>query len=316
MQNALPDFSVSRFVADVSRLIAGQMESARFGIAVSGGPDSMALLSLAHAAWPGRVAAATVDHGLRSEAATEAAMVADWCAEQGIAHSILRPEHPITGNLQSRARTVRYALLHAWREAQGLDWLMTAHHADDQLETLLMRINRGSGVGGLSGIRARNNVVLRPLLSWRRDELAEVLTAASVPSVQDPSNTDARFDRVAMRQNLMHAQWLDPIAANRTAGALAEADAALDWFAAEIAAQHIAVQDGIRHLHKTDYPREILRRLLLLMLTSADPTAPTPRGHTLDRAIAAALAGERISIGQWVLDGKATGWHLTRAERR
>ena len=104
-------------------------------------------------------------------------MVAQWCAGRGIPHATLSPSSPITGSIQASARAARYALLHQWRQERALGWLLTAHHADDQLETLLMRLNRSSGVGGLAGIRARNGTVLRPMLSWRRAELMEIARA-------------------------------------------------------------------------------------------------------------------------------------------
>ncbi len=150
----------------VRALVDGE-ETARFGIAVSGGPDSMALLDLAVQAWPGRVAAATLDHGLRAESAAEAAMVARWCAQRRVPHATLAPETAVSGNIQDWARRQRYAQLEAWRAGAGLDWILTAHHADDQLETLLMRLNRGSGVGGLAGVRARAGRVLRWLQGRR-----------------------------------------------------------------------------------------------------------------------------------------------------
>src|SRR3546814_13891673 len=86
-------------------------------------------------------------------------MVADWCRDAGIAHATLHPQGAVRGNVQSWARAQRYDLLEEWRAARGLDWLLTAHHADDQLETLLMRLNRCAGVGGLAGVRARPGAV-------------------------------------------------------------------------------------------------------------------------------------------------------------
>src|SRR3546814_20600132 len=102
---------------------------------------------------PGQVWAATVDHGLRKESDDEARMVAGFCAREHIPHSTLRPPAPITGSPQAAARTERYRLLEQWREANALDHIVTAHHADEQLETIVMRLNRSSGVGGLAPIR-------------------------------------------------------------------------------------------------------------------------------------------------------------------
>ncbi|WP_088201704.1 tRNA lysidine(34) synthetase TilS, partial [Sphingobium sp. Z007] len=276
-----------------TRALVGDVSVARFGVAVSGGPDSMALLWLAARAWPGRVAAVTVDHELRAESAEEAAMVARWCADQGIAHATLTPDRPVTGNVQAWARALRYGLIEAWRRAQGIDWILTAHHADDQLETMVMRLNRGSGVGGLAGVRARSDGgsgrVIRPLLGVRKAALQALVDAEGLPHVHDPSNADPRFDRAALRAALAQAPWLDVEAAARSAAALAESDEAIAWSVAMLAQAHVRVDGGSWRLERTDLPREYLRRLLLLMLDRAG--APPPRGDSLDRAIAAAAAG-------------------------
>ncbi len=308
------DALLSQFYDATVALIDG-VETAGFGIAVSGGPDSMALLHLARLAFPGRVAAATVDHGLRPESADEAAMVAAFCAQKAIPHATLTPDRPPEGNLQAWARGIRYALLDDWRVAHGLDWILTAHHADDQLETMLMRINRGAGLGGLAGVRARTGRVLRPLLGVRKSDLLAYAQAADLPHVIDPSNSNPRFDRAALRTYLADIDWLDPIAASRSAAALGEAQAALDWAVDDIAARHIRGQGRDILLDRTDFPREIRRRLLLHMLSLADPAMPPPRGDAIDRLIAAAAAGRRSSIGEWSLKGGLT-WLLSPAPPR
>ncbi|MEQ1639906.1 MAG: tRNA lysidine(34) synthetase TilS, partial [Novosphingobium sp.] len=217
----------ARFAADLATLWRGD---GRLGVAVSGGPDSLALLLLAHAALPGRVAAATVDHGLRAESAAEAGFVADVCARLGVPHAILQVELA-KGNVQAEARAARYAALAGWIAAAGLAALATAHHADDQAETLLLRLNRGSGVAGLAGVRAKGLIpgtrlpLLRPVLGWRRAELAKLV--AGLDAVQDPSNTDDRFDRARLRKALAGVDWLDASALAQSAAHLADADAAL-----------------------------------------------------------------------------------------
>src|SRR3546814_7473134 len=134
----------------------------------------MAWLWLMTGLLPGQVWAATVDHGLRRGSDDEARMVAGFCAREHIPHSTLRPPTPITGSQQAAARTERYRLLEQWREANALDHIVTAHHADDQLETIVMRLNRSSGVGGLAAIRAKNGRIMRTLLDWRRSDHVEV----------------------------------------------------------------------------------------------------------------------------------------------
>lgn len=314
MPSAPPDTAVDQFRRAIAGLIDAP-DAARFGVAVSGGPDSMALLLLAAAAFPGRVEAATVDHGLRVEAAQEAAMVARCCEALRVPHATLKPAQPITGSLQAAARGIRYALLESWRADRAIDWLMTAHHADDQLETMLMRLNRGSGVGGLSGVRGRNGAVLRPLLDWRKADLVTLATEAGMPFALDPSNHDPRFDRAAMRAALAGADWLDPVAAGRSAAALAQADTALDWMTARLADERIEADAEGVILRDADVPPELQRRLVLRMLRQADPAALPPRGEALDGALEKLRAGEKTSLGHWLLEG-GKQWTLRRAPPR
>lgn len=296
-------------------LAAEAAQDGRLGIAVSGGPDSMALLDLAADLAPGRIEAATVDHGLRPEAAAEAAMVADWCAGRGILHEILHPDAPITGSIQAEARTVRYALLDRWMDARGIDWLLTAHHADDQLETLLMRLNRGSGVAGLAGIRARRGRVLRPLLTVRKADLEAHVHARAIPHALDPSNGDDRFDRARLRAALADAPWLDPAGAARSAAALADAETALQWAVDRLFAEKVECRDVDFLLPVEGLPHEFRRRLLARMIAAATPDAPPPRGEQIEQAIVQLFHDRKVSIGACVATGGAV-WTVRRAPPR
>jgi tRNA(Ile)-lysidine synthase len=209
---------------------------AALGLAVSGGPDSLALLLLAHSALPGRIAVASINHGLRSEAAGEVALVEQVCAARGIPFAALDVK-VAPGNLQAQARTARYATLAAWVQASGLGALATAHHADDQAETLLLRMNRGSGLSGLAGVRSASLIentevlLLRPLLGWRKAELENVVAEAGITPARDPSNESRAFDRVRMRQHLAETPWLDVAGLAASAAHLAEGWRAVEWYA-------------------------------------------------------------------------------------
>jgi|SRR5690606_20749613 len=242
-----PPELVARFREALGRLWP---EGGKLGLAVSGGPDSMAMLLFAEAAIPGQFDVATVDHGLRPESADECAMVAQVCAERGIACEILRVQVR-EGNLQMSARDARYSALGGWAGMRELTAIATAHHADDQAETLLMRLNRGSGVAGLAGVRERSWLyelgvdvaVIRPLLSFRRRDLEQLVNASGMDVARDPSNLDDHFDRVRIRKALAEAGWLNPLAISRSASHLAEADEALEHMT------NAAVRDYVMRHH-------------------------------------------------------------------
>jgi tRNA(Ile)-lysidine synthase len=288
---------------------------ARFGVAVSGGPDSMALLALAASDFAGRVEAVTVDHGLRPEAASEAAMVARWCADAGVPHAVLAPDAPVEGNVSAWARAMRYRVMEGWRAARSIDWIMTAHHADDQAETLLMRLNRGSGVSGLAGVRPCSGRIIRPLLGLRKSQLIDFARANALPFVEDPSNSDERYDRAVVRGALAGASWIEPLALARSAAALAEAEAAIEWSVVALATAHIRAEPECWVLDRTDLPREYLRRLVLHMLAATDPEAEPPRGDALDHALSEAKGGRQASLGRYLLKGGPT-WRITHAPPR
>lgn len=300
----------ARFRADLEALTGAA--PARIGVAVSGGSDSLALLLLARSAYPGRVEAATVDHGLRPEAAAEAAFVASLCAGLGVPHATLEAGMRDTANLQAAARDRRYALLGAWAGAAGLSCLATAHHLDDQAETLVMRLLRGAGLAGLAAIRpafAGAVPVVRPLLGWRRGDLAALVAAAGIEAVADPSNTDERFDRVRIRRRLAEADWIAPEPLARSAAALAQAEAALDW-AAERLWQERA--DG-PVLDPAGLPEEMRRRLVIRMLAALGAAAP--RGEALGRLLATLAAGGTATLAGIKCTGGKT-WRFAPAPPR
>ena len=228
--------AAARFAADLAALWPEEDRTGPLGLAVSGGPDSLALMLLAHAALPGRIAVASIDHGLRPEAAGEVALVERLAATRGIPFTAITLT-PQPGNLQAQARAGRYAALADWAQARGLGAVATAHHADDQAETLLMRLNRGSGLPGLAGVRAAARiegtevVLLRPLLGWRKAELEALVAAAGIVAVEDPSNANPDFERAAIRMALAGADWLDPAQLAASAAHIAEGWQALEWYA-------------------------------------------------------------------------------------
>ena len=309
---------IDRFRADLDALSAPRE---RIGIAVSGGPDSLALLLLAAAARTGLVEAATVDHGLRAESRVEAEMVARICAELRVPHEILAVEwsEPPSSAIQERAREARYRLLAGWLVERKLKALATAHHADDQAETILMRLNRGSGLRGLAGMRATSVVpgsrlpLLRPLLSWQRAELEQLCAAAGLEPAVDPSNSDDQFERVRIRKALADAAWLSPEALARSAAHLASADDALGWVAEGLALARVTDDaDGLQ-VDADGLPLELQRRLLLIAFARFH--AAEPRGADLMRAIEALSRGNSTTLSGLKLQG-GQPWRITKAPPR
>jgi tRNA(Ile)-lysidine synthase len=181
-------------------------------VAVSGGPDSLCLLDLLHglAGELGlRLVVAHVDHGILPESAAVAARVGAAAARYGVSAEIERVRLGPDAS-ETRARRARYAVLRRVQQRVGGRYLVTAHQADDQIETVLYRLLRGSGIGGLAAIRAVGpGGLVRPLLPFRRAELEAWLharfpdPAARPPVFRDPSNADPRHDRAWIRTQLV-----------------------------------------------------------------------------------------------------------------
>jgi tRNA(Ile)-lysidine synthase len=244
----------------------------RLGVAVSGGSDSLALLHLLEQAAIARLSAVTIDHGLRPEAAGEAAHVEHVCAELGVPHAILELDgREGGGNLQDWARRGRYSAIADWAKGQGLDAVALGHTRDDQAETFLMRLSREAGVGGLAAMKDRftrdGMMFHRPLLAVSRAGLRDWLAGQGADWVEDPSNDDENFDRARARKALFA---LSPLGV--TADALATvavqlraADQALARTASDWASLHIKETDGDLVIDRARFltlPKEIARRIL------------------------------------------------------
>ena len=309
-----PDL-VARFEADLAALADAD---ARLGIAVSGGPDSLALLLLAAAARPGLVEAATVDHQLRAGSRKEAEFVRSVCDRLGVPHMILTATVERGASLQAQARVARYGVLGEWAINRDLAAVATGHHADDQAETLLMRLARGAGLGGLVGVRhtlplEAGIAVIRPLLEWRRDELAAIVAAAGITPVDDPANRDPRHDRSRFRGMLAKADWADAERLAASARWLADADEALDWALTPLIGTRLKRRGSSLAIDADGLPRELQRRLLLAGFEQMG--AHRPRGPELDRARKALKAGKVATLSGLKLE-PGPPWTLSAAPTR
>jgi len=284
-------------------------------VAVSGGRDSLALAVLAHE-WAvpraGRVLALIVDHGLRRESADEARATRDRLAGQGIESEILlwSGGKPAT-RLQQAAREARYRLLFAACRRHGILHLMTAHHADDQDETVAMRAARDSGPDGLAGMAAivehRDLRLLRPLLGVPRPRLTATLEARGVGWIDDPSNQDRRFERVRVRQDRVAAGIGRD--AGRTLRDRRLAETALG--AIEVGPEGVALDHGAVSVLR----KEITERLLSRVVQAVGGLDYPPRRERLGRAAARLLQGARAGKSGKSQDFTLSGcWLMLRRD--
>ncbi|MEI4487704.1 tRNA lysidine(34) synthetase TilS [Frigidibacter sp. MR17.14] len=286
------------------------------GVAVSGGGDSVALLHLL-AEWRGAggpdLAVVTVDHGLRPEAASEATDVAAQAAGLGLPHDTLHWHWDGKGNLPDAARRGRLQLIADWARGRGLGDVALGHTRDDQAETFLMRLARGSGADGLSGMARRREALgirwWRPLLSVGRDELRDWLAARGLAWVDDPSNDDPAYDRVRMRQALPHLATLglDARTLAATADRLAEAREVLEAAADRLARDAARIEAGdvvVDAAMLAAAPTETRLRLFSRALLFVAPSDYRPRRAQAEAALATALGGGRgVLAGALVLGG-------------
>lgn len=266
-------------------------------VAVSGGADSVALLHALRRVGRGPLRVATVDHGLDTGSAGRAGFVEDLCARLDVPCARLRPapaEVAQGQGLEDGARRARYRLLEAHAAAIGAARILTAHTADDQAETVLMRLASGSGLRGMAGIPARRGVIVRPWLAVPRAAVRGWAAACGLRWVEDPTNADARFLRNRARAHAtpgltatFGASWSRGAA--RTAATLAADREALAHFVDAWLADRL--QAGARGTTiEVDallaLPQAARRQVLMVGLHRAASAAGRPAPRSMAEAVA------------------------------
>lgn len=301
----------------------------RIAIAVSGGPDSLALALLSHQ-WAkscgGEAIALTVDHRLREGSTAEAHQVGIWLHKRGVEHHILTWERtegkdaPQTA-IQAHARKARYRLLGQWCTNHGVKHLLTAHHMQDQFETFMIRLAKGSGLKGLTGIQGVVPTdfgrILRPLLALDPNRLKETLEQFNQPFILDPGNENTAFTRVRWRQllPLLALEGLTPQSMRETLDRLTHAQRLIDRHIANLLKQYVTLSPyGYATLKKEalkETPEafeEMLKRILATIGTRAYPT----RRKALHRAIEMMISGNSMTLGGCQILRKSEGWWIVR----
>lgn len=285
--------------------IGGFERRPHLAVAVSGGPDSLAL-ALLSAGWAkvgqGRVTALVVDHGLRPESAEEAVGTCALLRAREIEAVLLRWDGPYpSANLQAGARAARYRLLEDWcAENQALH-LLIGQHRDDQIETLLQRLDRGSGIDGLASVAPISyrpfGRLLRPLLEIPKADLIATCEAAGLRWVEDPGNRSDRFARSRLRGVLSRSLKTPPARLAAAATNAARARAALEQATADLLAQTFALDPtGVARVNPTPLraaPEEILLRALSVATAAVAGALHPPRLDRLERLALRLLAAER-----------------------
>lgn len=273
-------------------------------LAVSGGGDSMALALLAARRHP--VHALVVDHRLRDGSGDEAERVVGWLGARGLAATLLcREGPPPRHGVQNAAREARYRLMEDWCRARDVGWLLLAHHRDDQAETLLLRLARGSGLRGLAGMAPTAPpltpegdlpIRARPLLDMPKSRLIATCKAAGQAWIEDPANRDPAHARTRARA-LLAEPPLPGLGAARlaaTARRLARAREAIDFYTDAHLARHVAIEpSGYARLALPgllEAPREIVLGALSRLFAAVGGRALPPRADRIDR-VADAIAG-------------------------
>ncbi|MDO8288558.1 MAG: tRNA lysidine(34) synthetase TilS [Parvibaculum sp.] len=313
----MPRIDASLTAADFASRLKALHVGPRIAVAFSGGSDSLALLVLA-AQWAMKsktrfVIAYTVDHGLRQEAAAEARQCAKIAKSLGVTHRTVRwkGDKPLSG-IQAAARDARYALLTEACARDNIQCLLTAHHLDDQAETFILRLARGSGVDGLAAMSdtrqlGRNVRLLRPLLNVSRESLRAIVARAGLTPIEDPSNDNLRFDRVKARRLMADLAALG-LTAERLAATTS--NMARARHALEDATQRLLFASSALHEAGTidtdaeallDAPDDIGLRALAEILKSVGGTDYAPRLEALtavyDALYTGALAKARTLNG-------------------
>jgi len=313
-----------RPAAPLAPLVAAALpaDDTALAVACSGGGDSMALLDLARAACTGRALhAVTVDHGLRAEAADEAALVARYCVAHGIAHEVLHWQgSAATGNTMAAAREARYALIARWAAGQGVGAVLLAHTQDDQAETLLMALGRKAGMDGLAGMAphfTRDGIAFhRPLLTASRAALRDHLRAAGIDWAEDPTNDDHARERTRARAALTA---LGPLGITAESLAAVARNAAMAREVVEQAAE-AAARGAVRFLagevtlatrQAHPMPAELHRRLLRAAIAFVGHDLP--RQSALDELEGALARGAAShTIGGCLIRPAEGAWHIGR----
>ncbi|MBN1784059.1 MAG: tRNA lysidine(34) synthetase TilS [Alphaproteobacteria bacterium] len=286
-------------------------EISKIILAVSGGADSMAMAHLftqSNISKKMTAIAVTIDHSLRPDSQKEAALVGQWIEKMGLSHHILKwvDGAKTKTNIEQRAREARYDLLIDFAHKEKAQAILIGHHQDDQIESFFLALNRGSGVKGLSGMKAirkqKGVQIIRPLLENTKAELKTYCEQNKIPYVNDPMNEDEKFARVRIRKN-RKALGLEDKRIQLAMKNLARAQDAIDFYVDETI-ERMTRHDGTWFIHPLlESPAEVALRALGIVIQKVGGQTYLPELEKLERLYAKLKQKEsfKMTLGSCIL---------------
>ena len=291
-QNLLEDKKVTNLYSKLKKNLSRNKNCKSLIVAVSGGPDSMALAGLVNMIVEEKrykIYFALVDHGIRKNSHKEALGVKKLLKKQNMKLTILTNKKKITKNIQKNARDIRYELLTKFCNKNKSKFLVTAHHQDDQIETFFIRLSRGSGIEGLSSMsektKIKNNIILlRPFLEINKKDLSYVAKRIFGKSIKDPTNSNKKFLRTKIRdlKKILEQKGLDIKSIARSIKNISSTKDAINFYVSKSMRKFVKYKKKETVLNLSDFkkePEEIKFRIINRVVRMRAKTYYPPRSQ-------------------------------------
>ena len=321
------DKKFSKLYSKLSKIISRNKNINSFTVAVSGGPDSMALAGLSNLLMNKenyKVFFVLVDHGIRKDSKKEALQVKKVLSRNNIKLRILSNNTKILSNIQKNARDIRYKLLSDFCKKNKVKYLITAHHQDDQIETFLIRLSRGSGVEGLSSMNEKTELkkgfyLLRPFLDIEKSELSYVSKKIFNKTFKDPTNKNKKFLRTNIRnlKKILEKKGINPQRIANSIRNISLTKEAINFYVKKSIKKHVKFKKKETILNFTDFrkePKEIKFRIMNNIVKKRGNNYYPPRSYKIvnliDRFETNKLS--KCTLGGCVFEKKKNLLHVYR----
>ena len=323
----IQDKKISGIYLKLKAVLSKYRKNNSFAVAVSGGPDSMALAllsSLIKSEGKQNAYFLLVDHGIRKNSAREALEVKKILKKNGINLQVLKNKKKISRNIQKNARDLRYELLIRFCKKNKIKTLLTAHHKDDQVETFLIRLSRGSGVEGLSSMSQSTNLkhgikLIRPFLEFKKDELKYISNKVFKKTIRDPSNIDRKFLRTNIRElaNILQSKGLNFDQIIRSIKNISSTKEAINFYVNRSLKKFVKFKKSEAILDLKMFrmePREVKFRIINKIVKNRTASYYPPRSQKVINLISRfeGKNSKKCTLGGCVFEKKKNLLHVTR----